>query len=139
MKFANFFLASAARIATASPTSFLLPDQGMNLFVAAYSGVVRSINLSGAGHVWNLKNLDDSRDCGKNPSWLTYDASKRHLYCLNEAFDEVNGTVTALSVSKDGKFSKLGSQTLLSGPVSAELNRRGNKSDLVIAHYRYPP
>jgi 6-phosphogluconolactonase (cycloisomerase 2 family) len=137
MKFANIFPATAAWHVMASPTSASALNQGMNLFVSSYSGVVRSINLSGSGHQWTLKNIADNTDCGKSPSWLTYDAAQRRLYCLNEGLEEANGSVTALSVSKEGLFSKAGGQTLLQGPVSGTITRRGNRSELIIAHYRY--
>jgi 6-phosphogluconolactonase (cycloisomerase 2 family) len=113
-----------------------LPSGGTSrLFVSSYESTVSSISLLPGTGSMVLKTIDINRDCGLNPSWLTFDTSQRVIYCLDEGINQSFGTVTALSVSSQGSLSMIGSQKILPGPVNGVF--RGNISTLLaVAQYR---
>jgi 6-phosphogluconolactonase (cycloisomerase 2 family) len=127
----------AATMFCSSTAISSLKEPLVNIFVSSYNHSVTSFRLTPQERVpWALQTTEVTQDCGINPSWLTFDTSKRYLYCLNEGINQNTGSVTALSVSKSGSFTTIGKKSLLPGPVSGYLSRRGTSSALFVAHYR---
>jgi 6-phosphogluconolactonase (cycloisomerase 2 family) len=130
-------LIASAKLCSTMEINSLATNQ-INVFVSSYNGIVSSLTLTHLeGTSWSLQKTEESRDCGLNPSWLTFDSSRRRLYCLNEGINQSTGSVTVLSVTNLGSFSTVANKTLLAGPVNGLLSSQGNSSALYIAHYRY--
>src|ERR1700761_2187002 len=139
MRVSTFVALVANAMASSHSRSMIEPlnDSRINIFVASYNNTVTSLALTPReSPSWTLSTTDVSHDCGVNPSWLTFDISKRRLYCLNEGINQPSGSVTELSVTRSGSFSTIANRTLLAGPVSGTLSQRGNSALLFIAHYR---
>ncbi|KAJ9609499.1 hypothetical protein H2200_005826 [Cladophialophora chaetospira] len=117
----------AALSATASAT---------NLFVSSYSGNVTTLSLTETNGTVSLNSSFASSDCGPNPSWLTLDANRGLLFCLNEGLTAPNGSLSSFTVNPDGSLTHVQNQTTISGPVSGVIygNPAGRRA-IALAHY----
>lgn len=73
------------------------------LFVADYSGNITTLTLSETNGTYALKETSRSQGCAANPSWLTLDAGRGELYCLNEGLNTVNGSLASFLIQADGR------------------------------------
>ncbi|KOS17740.1 Uncharacterized protein ESCO_002963 [Escovopsis weberi] len=109
------------------------------LFVASYGGTVSTLVIGATKAspdcgIQQLHPTSVSAQCSTNPSWLTLDAPKDVLYCLDEGLNTVDGTLTSLKTNKDGSLSVLDQRPTLNGPVSGVFYGH-NRNGLVMAHY----
>ncbi|CAG8225640.1 unnamed protein product [Penicillium nalgiovense] len=105
------------------------------LYAASYAGFVTSLDLSKSNE---LSTLSHTTDCGSSPSWLMLDSPNSILYCLDEAIDASNGTITTLRTHPDGTLTKLAQLKTPAGPVmSAMYSAPGipNRKFFAVAHY----
>ncbi|KAL9112826.1 MAG: hypothetical protein Q9227_002903 [Pyrenula ochraceoflavens] len=111
---------------------------GTHLLATHYSGTISTLELTlnNSTGIYNLTNTPLTT-CGAQPSWLTYDASSKTLYCIDEAgtntsslssyhFSHCNGTLTLLAQAQT-----------LPGPVHSALygGNNGNAQYIALAHY----
>ncbi|KAJ6118992.1 hypothetical protein N7471_013612 [Penicillium samsonianum] len=105
------------------------------LYAASYAGLVTSLDLSKSNE---LSTLSQTTECGSNPSWLMLDSPNGVLYCLDEAINAPNGTITTLKTHQDGTLTKLAQLKTPAGPVmSAMYSAPGvlGRKFLAVAHY----
>jgi 6-phosphogluconolactonase (cycloisomerase 2 family) len=107
-----------------------------NLFVSSYSGNITSLSLTESNGTVSLESTFFSSDCGPNPSWLTIDASRGLLFCLNEGLTAPNGSLSSFTVNRDGSLNHVKNETTISGPVSGVIygNPAGRRA-IALAHY----
>lgn len=107
-----------------------------NLFVASYAGTVTSLSLTESTGNYSLKETFVSTDCAPNPSWLTLDANRGLLFCLNEGLETVNGSLSSFKVNTDGSLVHVQNTTTISGPVSGVFyGAPAGGRALALAHY----
>ncbi|KAH7238237.1 Lactonase, 7-bladed beta-propeller-domain-containing protein [Fusarium tricinctum] len=108
------------------------------LYVASYSGLVTTLNLSLAGYrdtPLELEALATTDGCAGSPSWLTLNWHKGVLYCLDEGLrDGKNGSLTSFATSENGTLTPLAKVSTILGPVSAVMFGDWNYG-LAVAHY----
>jgi len=107
-----------------------------NLFVSSYSGNVTTFSLTESNGTVSLNSTFSNSDCGPNPSWLTIDASRGLLFCLNEGLTAPNGSVSSFIINRDGSLDHVKNETTISGPVNGVIygNPAGRRA-IALAHY----
>jgi 6-phosphogluconolactonase (cycloisomerase 2 family) len=88
------------------------------LYAASYAGFVASLNFTKSNE---LSILSQTTDCGRSPSWLMLDSPNSVLYCLDEAVDAPNGTITTLRIHPNGTLTKLAQLKSPAGPVMSAM------------------
>lgn len=74
------------------------------LYAASYGGSVYSLALTSSNGSHQLSKLSESTECGDSPSWLMLDRDNSVLYCLNEAIESSNGSITSFKAHEDGSL-----------------------------------
>lgn len=105
-----------------------------HLYVSGYDGVVRGMALCANGTTATLSEIATSKDCGKNPSWLTIFYDKRTLVCLDEGFAGT-GSVNYLEIGSAHDLKLLTSLAHDKSPVHA----RRFKSQVLVSFFGGPP
>lgn len=107
-----------------------------NLFVSSYSGDVTTLALSDSNGTYSLNATSSDPNCGPSPAWLTLDASRGTLYCLNEGLTSPNGSMSTFTINRDGSLKHVQNSTTISGPVSGVIygDPAGDRS-IALAHY----
>lgn len=111
------------------------PVFATNLFVSSYAGTVSTLSLSESGGKYNLTKTATTEACGPNPSWLTIDANRGLLFCLNEGLTSPNGSLSSFTINDDGTLDHVQNTTTISGPVSGAIYGSRNKRAIALAHY----
>lgn len=120
----------------AAATAHIRSATGQRLIVTSYSGAVSSIDLHDKPRGMELETTSISRECGMQPSWLTFDAKHRWLFCIDEGSSQGAG-VAAMRVGYDGNLILRVNSSVPLAPVNGELFwRKENKLNLLLAHYR---
>ncbi|KAJ5214912.1 hypothetical protein N7468_010591 [Penicillium chermesinum] len=105
------------------------------LWATHYNGNVYSLSLSGS----ELAITDTQKTCGNMPSWLTFDAESKTLYCSDEdgtTDPSTHGSLSAYAVSHDGKLKQVAkTETVGGGVYSAIFEAGAGDKYLAIAHY----
>ncbi|KAJ5116890.1 Cytochrome cd1-nitrite reductase-like C-terminal heme d1 [Penicillium angulare] len=127
MKSAIFGLVTAlsASFATAS-----------TLYAASYGGSVYSLAFNESRG--SLSTLEKSQDCGSSPSWLMLDQPHGILYCLNEAIDAANGSITSYQTFNNGSLETIEQLTTPAGLVMSAIYTAAGVKDsgfFAVAHY----
>ncbi|KAJ6130582.1 Cytochrome cd1-nitrite reductase-like C-terminal heme d1 [Penicillium capsulatum] len=105
------------------------------LYAASYAGSVTSLDFSRPD---GLSTVSQTTDCGSSPSWLMLDSPNSVLYCLDEALEASNGTITTLRTHPNGTLTKIAHLKTLAGPVmSAMYSAPGipKRKFFAVAHY----
>jgi 6-phosphogluconolactonase (cycloisomerase 2 family) len=135
---ALFSLSLSALAATTAAT---------NLYVSHYNGNVYSLalttdsdpharNSDATAINYTLSKISTLKTCGSMPSWLTFDASTRVLYCSDESGNSSSpGSLTALRAAADGTLSEIAKVETIGGGVSNVIyNREDGQKFIAIAH-----
>ncbi|KAK5952475.1 hypothetical protein OHC33_006518 [Knufia fluminis] len=119
------------------PLLLLTPaSSATSLFVASYAGTVTSLSLTENNGNYSLDQTFVSNDCAPNPSWLTLDANRGLLFCLNEGLETVNGSLSSFKVNNDGSLVHVQNTTTISGPVSGVIyGAPAGGRAIALAHY----
>ncbi|KAM5348143.1 hypothetical protein ACJ41O_007967 [Fusarium nematophilum] len=113
------------------------PSNGF-LYVASYSGIVTTLNLSRTG--WHdrlvaLGHVSSTDGCAGSPSWLTLDHQSSVLYCTDEGLrDGKHSSLASFRTSEDGSLTLLGKVSTAVGSVSAVVYGKSGDG-LAVAHY----
>ncbi|KAL2131544.1 hypothetical protein VTI74DRAFT_4921 [Chaetomium olivicolor] len=123
-------LSAGLRLANAAPC----PGTSSTLYVASYpsgqlKGGLTTLRLS-QGRLESVGEASD--DCGPYPSWLTQAGNS--LYCLDEAWANITGTVHSFKIGASSGISHLGSVETKKGPVSS-IVYGDNGHGLAVADY----
>ncbi|KAF1810928.1 3-carboxy-cis,cis-mucoante lactonizing enzyme [Eremomyces bilateralis CBS 781.70] len=107
-----------------------------NLFVSSYLGNVTTIALPDPleGDISNHTSFVNN-GCGLNPSWLTWNALNRTLFCLDEGWTTGNGSLVSFLALDTGRLVRVKGRTIGAGPVSAVLGGPADSRAVVIADY----
>ena len=106
------------------------------IFVSSYSGTVTSLSLTESQGNYTFQQVAVSTDCAPNPSWLTLDANRGLLFCLNEGLETTNGSLSSFTVSANGTLTHVQNTTTISGPVSSIIyGEPAGRRGIVLAHY----
>lgn len=107
-----------------------------NIFVSDYSGNITSLSLTEKNGSYVLNQTHQTTECAPNPSWLTIDANRGLLFCLNEGLESLNGSMSSFTINTDGSLTHVKNQTTISGPVNGVIygNPAGQRG-IVLAHY----
>ncbi|EME86506.1 uncharacterized protein MYCFIDRAFT_210512 [Pseudocercospora fijiensis CIRAD86] len=106
------------------------------LFVADYSGNITSLSLTHSNGNYSLEAIHTNDGCAPNPSWLTIDPARGHLYCLNEGLSSPNGSLASFSINSDGSLKQITNQTTPNGPVSAVIyGEPAGRRAIALGHY----
>lgn len=93
------------------------------LYVASYSGLVTTLNLSVAEYrdtPVKLETLSTTDGCAGSPSWLTLDWYNGVLYCTDEGLkDGKHGSFASFATHENGTLTPLAKTSTVLGPVSA--------------------
>ena len=107
-----------------------------NLFVSDYAGSVTSFSLTARNGTYNLTQTFKSEACAPNPSWLTIDANRGLLFCLNEGLTSPNGSVSSFTINADGSLNHIQNTTTISGPVNGVIyGAAAGRRAIALAHY----
>lgn len=107
-----------------------------NVFVSDYAGHLTSFALNEQPGNYSLTQISQSTDCAPNPSWLTLDADRGLLYCLNEGLETLNGSLSSFAINPNGSLTHVKSATTLSGPVNGVLyGPAAGQRGIALAHY----
>ncbi|CAK3784484.1 hypothetical protein DOTSEDRAFT_57285 [Lecanosticta acicola] len=121
-------------ITTLAPCAFTA--MATRLLVADYGGNVTTLTLSETNGTYSLQKTAASQACAPNPSWLTIDAGRGEVYCLNEGLYTVNGSLSSLLINEDGSLKAVQNTTTPSGPVSGIIyGTPSSQQGIVLAHY----
>ncbi|KAJ5627452.1 hypothetical protein N7528_004879 [Penicillium herquei] len=105
------------------------------LWATHYNGNVYTLSLKGD----NLSLTDTQKTCGDMPSWLTFDAESKTLYCNDEsgtADPDTYGTLSAYSVGPEGELKQVAEAETVGGGVKSVIYEAGQgQKYIAIAHY----
>ncbi|KAF5969997.1 hypothetical protein FCOIX_10666 [Fusarium coicis] len=108
------------------------------LYVASYSGIVTTLNLSLAEYrdtPVKLETLSTTDGCAGSPSWLTLDWYNGVLYCTDEGLkDGKHGSLASFTTHENGTLTPLAKTSTVFGPVSAVMYGEWDYG-LAVAHY----
>ena len=82
---------------------FATATMATHLLVADNSGSITTFSLTEDAGKYSLKQTAQSQGCAPNPSWLTLDAGRGEVYCLNEGLDTTNGSLSSFLINGDGR------------------------------------
>jgi 6-phosphogluconolactonase (cycloisomerase 2 family) len=107
-----------------------------NLFVSSYAGDVTTLSLAEVNGSYSLNATSANPNCGPNPAWLTLDAARGTLYCLNEGLTTPNGSLSTFTINRDGSLKHVQNSTTINGPVSGVIygDPAGDRN-IALAHY----
>ena len=104
------------------------------LWATHYNGNVYTLTFAEG----KLSLTDTLKTCGEMPSWLTFDAESRVLYCSDEsgsADPGMHGSLTAYQAAADGKLTPIATTQTVGGGVSSIIFEAGEREKfLAIAH-----
>lgn len=107
-----------------------------NLFVSDYGGTVSTYSLTAKNGNYSLKSIYTTQECAPNPSWLTLDANRGLLFCLNEGLETVNGSLSSFTINSDGTLNHIKNETTISGPVHGVIyGEAAGQRGIALAHY----
>lgn len=107
-----------------------------NLFVASYAGTITTLSLTERNGTYSLNETFVSEECAPNPSWLTLDANRGLLFCLNEGLETINGSLSSFLVNRNGSLTHIKNETTISGPVSGVIyGEPAGQRGIALAHY----
>lgn len=107
-----------------------------NLFVADYSGHVTTLELTEKNGSYSLEKTHSNNGCAPNPSWLTIDANRGLLFCLNEGLTSPNGSLSSFTINPDGSLNHVQNTTTPNGPVSGIIyGEPAGQRGIALAHY----
>ncbi|GAB1727157.1 hypothetical protein NU195Hw_g8072t1 [Hortaea werneckii] len=107
-----------------------------NLFVSDYGGSVTSFALTASNGTYALNDTFSTDECAPSPSWLTIDANRGLLFCLNEGLTTPNGSLSSFTINGDGSLTHVKNETTISGPVSGVIyGAAAGQRALALAHY----
>lgn len=89
------------------------------LYGASYGGTVTELRLSKPGLHYELDSVSRTNECGTSPSWLMVDGENDVLYCLDEAVNLPNATLTSFKMKSNGSLAKVEQLQTIAGPVSS--------------------
>jgi 6-phosphogluconolactonase (cycloisomerase 2 family) len=107
-----------------------------NLFVSSYAGNVTTLSLAESNGTYSLDATSANPNCGPNPSWLTLDAARGTLYCMNEGLTTPNGSLSTFTINRDGSLKHVQNSTVINGPVNGVIygDPAGDRN-IALAHY----
>ncbi|PYH95725.1 putative isomerase YbhE [Aspergillus ellipticus CBS 707.79] len=120
------------------PLLFGASAAASRLYAASYAGTVTTLSLAQSQGKAELSTIAQSTDCGVNPSWLMLDEAHRVLYCLDEAVDATNGTLTSFAVNSNGSLARITQLETMAGPVQSHFYLAPglpNRKFFAVAHY----
>ncbi|KAJ5579473.1 uncharacterized protein N7459_005458 [Penicillium hispanicum] len=121
-------------LTTGLTTSSATPPSS-RLWATHYNGNVYTLEFAGG----QLSLIDTLQTCGGMPSWLTFDAETRVLYCSDEsgsADPSTHGSLSAYRAASDGKLQEIATTQTVGGGVNSVLFEAGKgEKFLAIAHY----
>ncbi|GAB7337408.1 hypothetical protein MBLNU457_g2750t1 [Dothideomycetes sp. NU457] len=109
-----------------------------NIFVASYAGNVTTFSLEKSGSDYSLIKKFANGGCAPNPSWLTIDYEKNHLFCVEESLEADIGHMTEFTINSDGSLELRPGRRVetLVGPVYSVLyGSRYHSQSIALAHY----
>lgn len=107
------------------------------LYAASYAGTVTELRLSKPGLNYQLGAVSQTNECGTSPSWLMVDRANDILYCLDEAVDLPNATLTSFNMNSNGSLATVQQLQTIAGPVSSTFYTPAQAPDrrfLALAH-----
>src|SRR6266516_3945441 len=98
------------------------------LYVSSYAGQIQSLKLSQSNGAHSLTSLGSNYGCAANASWLTLNDNTEVLYCVNEALNGGNGSLSSYSLGAPGSgtLTQNGNLTILGGGVNSALFNNDN-------------
>lgn len=103
------------------------------IFVAGYDGFVRTLQLTGEGNSSVLTLLNQTDGCKTNPSWLSIEASKHRLWCLDEGFVAGFGTLNSFDIEDSGVLRPVEHRNVSASPVHSRIYNGGK--NIVLAQF----
>ncbi|KAJ5170210.1 uncharacterized protein N7500_002993 [Penicillium coprophilum] len=106
-----------------------------NLYATHYDGNIYTLSLDSAN---SLSISSSLKTCGDAPSWLTFDASTRTIYCSDHSGNgTMNGSLSSYSVDQHGKLTELAKTVDVGAAVHSIMygGEHGHENYLAVAHY----
>lgn len=106
-----------------------------NLFVSSYAGNITTLSLTASNGTYHIEKTYVNNGCAPNPSWLTLDANRGELYCLDEGLTVPNGSLSSYLVNPNGSLTQVQKASVISGPVNGVIyGRPAGQRYLALAH-----
>ncbi|KAK4561323.1 hypothetical protein LTR86_004640 [Recurvomyces mirabilis] len=106
------------------------------LFASHYSGQVYTLNLTNSSSHYSLAVSSVVTACGGLPSWLTYDATAKNVYCSDETMSGT-GSISSFSANGNDALTVTGKTNAPIGGVANVLYGGATGNGYVaIAHYQ---
>ncbi|KFY00867.1 hypothetical protein O988_03071 [Pseudogymnoascus sp. VKM F-3808] len=103
---------------------------GSILYATHYAGTLSVLSLTDD----SLTVVSSEKNCGPQPSWVTFDSANQVLYCVNEL--NQGGTLNAFDVDAEGALTAVATANLPGNPVySALYGGEDGISFQAFAHY----
>ncbi|KAL4758570.1 Lactonase, 7-bladed beta-propeller-domain-containing protein [Aspergillus foveolatus] len=110
----------------------------LRLYAASNDGKVTERSLSNNGVNHQLLARTQISGCGASPSWLMVDREHEIIYCLDEAVDGLNGTLTSFRTNLNGSLTEVERLQTIIGPVASALYKLADAPSgrfFAVAHY----
>lgn len=88
---------------------------GAILYATHYTGTLSVLSLDDS----SLTVVSSEKSCGPGPSWVTFDAANKVLYCVDET--NQGGSLNAFDADAEGGLTATASAKLLGNPVHSAL------------------
>ncbi|PHH65894.1 hypothetical protein CDD81_1263 [Ophiocordyceps australis] len=120
-------------------------QQAKFVYVSSYSGKITTLALNGLESMGNrtraqnnstvaqLQRVDETEGCGTSPSFLTLDAQRRTVFCVNEDFAGGQGSLGVFETGCNGRLRAQSQVESGAGPVFSALFAKDQ--GLVVANF----
>ncbi|KAI9926710.1 hypothetical protein ASPWEDRAFT_720992 [Aspergillus wentii DTO 134E9] len=116
---------------------FLSLASAAKLYATHYDGNVYSLSLDRYNGNYSLTVASSLKACGEMPSWVTYDADDRILYCSDESGDvKTQSSLSAFTAAEDGKLTQTAKAKAVGAGVDSVIYN-GTNGDQYIAIANY--
>lgn len=126
-------------LTTVTTVALALTVSAAKLFVSSYTGNITTLELTQSKGTYSLTQIQVSRGCAPNSSWLELDKKHGNLYCVDENFAGPNGSLHSFKVNQEsGALKEVNCADIPLAPVHSTIytNPKGAQL-LAVAHYAW--
>ena len=112
-----------AAVTSAAPAT----DSKTGILVASFDGFVHSVNLENSAGKYTLTTINKTTGCGGTPTWLALEYAQQRLWCLDEGWNTVNGSLNTFDVEDGLTLRPTQHRNVSAGPVQSKFFAGGSK------------
>jgi 6-phosphogluconolactonase (cycloisomerase 2 family) len=129
MKYTNILTLTLSLAGLSSLLTGAAAQIDTGILVAGYDGFVRTLSLQNN----QLSEINKTTGCGANPTWLSLDFANQRLWCLDEGWNTVNGSLNTFDIEDNLRLQPYQSRNVSAGPVQSNFFAKG--SQIAIAQF----